>query len=55
MYDAMKDAAAAVGQVKLARLSIYDLVDGHPLTNVLYGRVAVDLGAVDELVVRRTA
>lgn len=55
MYDAMKDAAAAVGQVKLARLSIYDLVDGHPLNNVLYGRVAVDLGAVDELVVRRTA
>ena len=54
MYDAMKDAAAATGQVNLARVSIYDLVDGQVLNDVLYGRVRVDAGAVEDLVVRRT-
>ena len=54
MYDAMKDAAAEAGQVRLARVSIYDLVEGHRLNDVLYGRVTVDAGAVDELVTRRT-
>lgn len=55
MYDVVKDAAAAAGQVRLARVSIYDVVDGHTLNDVLYGRVTVDARAVDELVVRRTA
>jgi hypothetical protein len=54
MYDAIKDAAAAAGQVQLARVSIYDLVDGHLLNEVLYGRVTVDAAAVEDLVVRRT-
>jgi hypothetical protein len=54
LYDAMKDASAAAGQVKFARLSIYDLVDGCLLNDVLYGRVTVDLGAVEDLVVQRT-
>ena len=54
MYDAMKDAAAAAGQVRLARVSIYDQIDGHLLNDVLYGRVKVDAAAVEDLVVRRT-
>ena len=29
LYDAMKYAAGAAGQVRLARLSIYDQIDGH--------------------------
>ena len=55
MYDAMKDAAAAAGQVQLTRVSIYDLVDGQMLNDVLYGRVMVDAGAVEDLVMRRTS
>ena len=54
IYDAMKDAAAAMGQVKLARLSIYDSVEGHLLNDVLYGRIEVDPRGVEELVVQRT-
>lgn len=53
MYDAMKDATAAAGQVRLARLSIYDQIDGHLLNDVLYGRVKVDAAAVERLVTRR--
>lgn len=55
LYDAMKDASATAGQVRLARLSIYDIVGGHLLNDVLYGRVSVDAGVVEELIVQRTA
>lgn len=54
LYDAMKDAAASTGQVTLARVSIYDLVEGQLLNDVLYGRSRVDATAVKELVLRRT-
>ena len=54
MYDAMKDAAAAMGQVKLARLPIYDSVERHLLNDVLYGRIVVDPRGVEELVMQRT-
>jgi len=54
LYDAMKDAAAATGQSKLARVSIYDGVEGHLLNDVLYGRVTVDPHSVAELIERRT-
>jgi hypothetical protein len=55
LYDAMKDAAAAAGQVSLARVSIYDRVEGHTLNDVLYGRAHVSAAAIGELVARRTA
>lgn len=54
LYDAMKDAAAAWGPVRLARVSIYDRVDGVALNDVLYGRVAVPPRAVASLVESRT-
>lgn len=36
-YDAMKDAAAAAGSFSLARLSVYDDLDGVPLGTYLTG------------------
>ena len=53
LYDSMKDAAAAAGNVRLARVSIYDVVEGRPLNEVLYGRAKVAPEAVAELVIRR--
>ncbi|WP_162819167.1 DUF7255 family protein [Leifsonia aquatica] len=38
LYDAMKDAAAAAGLVRLSRVSIYDEIDGIRLDDVLYQR-----------------
>ena len=55
LYDAMKDAAAATGQVRLARVSIYDRVEGHALNDVLYGRVEVPAEAIGRLVEMRTS
>lgn len=54
LYDAMKDAAAAAGQVRLARVSIYDSVDGVALNDVFYGRVQVPAKSLAEFVDRRT-
>jgi len=42
LYDAMKDLAASVGVVRLARISIYDRVDGARVDDILYGRTTVD-------------
>jgi hypothetical protein len=55
LYDAMKDAAAAVGQVRLARISIYDTVEDVALNDVLYGRAHVSSDAIAELVNQRTS
>lgn len=38
LYDAMKDVAAATGTVRLARIAIYDEVDGVTLGDILYGK-----------------
>lgn len=38
LYDAIKDAAAAAGLVQLARVSIYDAVDGIRIEDALRGR-----------------
>lgn len=46
LYDAMKDVAAATGVVRLARISIYDLVDGVALGDVLRGKRTVPAEAV---------
>lgn len=53
LYDAMKDAAAASGQVRLARVSIYDEVDGVRLDDVLYRKVDVPPDTVAKLVMSR--
>ena len=55
LYDAMKDAAAAVGQVRLARISIYDTVEDVALNEVLYGRAHVSADSIAELVNQRTS
>jgi hypothetical protein len=53
LYDAMKDAAATVGQVRLARISIYDTVEDVALSDVLYDRAHVSADAIAELVDQR--
>lgn len=54
LYDSMKDAAAAAGQVQLARISVYDQIDGVQLDAVLQGRAIVDLVHLDALLAERT-
>jgi hypothetical protein len=53
-YDAMRDAAAAAGEVRLARVAVWDEVGGVTLARVLDGRAEVDPDALAELVVART-
>lgn len=53
LYDAMRDAAAACGQVNLARLSVYDRVGGRTLGNVLRQPGSGDLEAVQALIEQR--
>lgn len=55
LYDAMKDAMAATGEIRLARVSIYDRVAGHTLNDVLYGRAEVSAESIEALVTERTA
>jgi hypothetical protein len=55
-YDALKDTAPSAGpELSLARLSIYDLLDGSVLDDVLAGRAQVYPKAVLALVQARTA
>lgn len=53
LYDAIKDAAAAVGAVRLARVATVDVVAGVPLGDVLEGRVEVEPEVVVGLVTER--
>ena len=55
LYDAMKDAAAAAGLVRLARISVYDMVGSVSIGRVLYGRSTVSANAIAELIRARTA
>jgi len=41
LYDAIKDAAAAAGLVQLARVSIYDALDGIRIEDALRGRETI--------------
>ena len=55
LYDYMKDAAAADGETKLIRLSIYDRVGSFSLDEILEPRLAgvVDVDALRSLISRR--
>lgn len=53
-YDATKDIAALYGVVRLARLSVWDTVDGVSLENVLTGRAEVSEAALMTLIDERT-
>lgn len=50
LYDATKDIAALHGVIRLARLSVWDTVDGVPLGTVLTGLAEVDREALMGLV-----
>ncbi|MFD1720328.1 DUF7255 family protein [Amnibacterium endophyticum] len=55
LYDAIKDAHAAAGVVRLIRLSIYDELEGTALDTVLRGGGTFPLAALEDLVGRRAA
>lgn len=55
LYDAMKDVAAATRRVRLARVSIYDEVDGIRLDDILYRRASAPAEKVAALVSERIA
>jgi len=53
LYDAMRDALAASGEVRLARVAVWDAVGDTTLARVLDGRVDVDTDALAELIAHR--
>ncbi|MFE5671673.1 hypothetical protein ACFQ58_08690 [Agromyces sp. NPDC056523] len=53
LYDCMKDTLAASGSVHLARVSIFDEVDGTALEKVLTGRADVSPAALRSLTLER--
>lgn len=54
LYDAVKDAAAAAGLVQLARISIYDAVDGIRMEDALRGRETIAPDSVRRFVESRS-
>ncbi|WP_396290846.1 hypothetical protein [Curtobacterium sp. KT1] len=55
LYDAIKDAAAAAGLVQLARVSIYDSVDGICIEEALRGRETIAPDSLRRFVESRSA
>lgn len=55
LYDAMRDVLAATGQVRLARVAVWDAIGDTTLARVLDGRAEPDHDALGDLVERRTA
>jgi len=55
LYDAMRDALAASGAVRLSRVAVWDAVDDVTLGAVLDGRADVPLEAIAELVELRAS
>ena len=54
IYDALKDAAALTGHVRLARVSIYDEVDGVEVESLLRSERMEHADGLLDLVKRRT-
>jgi len=54
LYDAMRDALAAAGVVRLSRVAVWDVVGETTLARVLDGRAEADHDALADLVARRT-
>jgi hypothetical protein len=54
IYDAMRDAAALHGSVRLVRLSTYDEVGGATLGCALEGTAPVERDALQRLIEERT-
>lgn len=55
LYDSMKDELAASGGVRLARLSVHDIVGGVTLDSILSRRAECNLVALEEVLHHRTA
>jgi hypothetical protein len=55
LYDAMRDVLAAAGEVRLARVAVWDEVGDVTLGHVLDGRAEVDPDALIRLLASRTA
>ncbi|WP_022908562.1 DUF7255 family protein [Curtobacterium sp. B18] len=53
LYDAMKDVAAAAGAIRLSRVSVYDVIDGVRLEDLLRGRAVVPPSVVRTFVESR--
>ncbi|MDR6171149.1 hypothetical protein [Curtobacterium sp. SORGH_AS_0776] len=53
LYDAMKDVAATAGVVRLSRISVYDMVDGVRLEDLLRGRAVAPPSVVRTFVESR--
>ena len=54
LYDAMKDAAVLEGELRLARVSVYDEVSGVLLGDVLRGKAALEIDDLLTLLMSRT-
>jgi hypothetical protein len=54
LYDAAKDLCAIDGSIRIARLSIYDGVDGVPLGELLLRSTPVNVPALRDLLEERT-
>jgi hypothetical protein len=54
LYDAMRDALAASGAVRLCRVAVWDELGDTTVARVLDGRAGVDHEALAELVAQRT-
>jgi hypothetical protein len=55
VYDAMRDSLAATGKVSLVRLSVHDRLGSVRLGDALRGAAPLDLQALRELLIARTA
>lgn len=55
LYDAMRDAVAAAGLIRLARVSVYDTLEGVQLGDALQGHAPLDLTALAGLIAQRTS
>lgn len=53
LYDAIKDAAAVLGSIQLARVATVDVAADVPLGDALKGQAEVEPGVVAELVTQR--
>ena len=53
MYDAMRDALAAIGTVNLVRVAVWDQIGPRTLNDALRSPAAGDLELLDELIARR--
>jgi hypothetical protein len=54
LYDAMRDALAIAGVVRLARVAVWDVLGDTTLARVLDGRAEPDHDALAELIERRS-